>query len=67
MRNPGKTAVLVIVIILSLLPLSACSQESPDSQKSFIWEISSEVNSIYILGSIHIASPDIYPLDSSIE
>jgi uncharacterized protein YbaP (TraB family) len=67
MRNPGKMAVLVIVIILSLLPLSACSEENLDSQKSFIWEISSEVNSVYLLGSIHVASPDIYPLDSSIE
>jgi uncharacterized protein YbaP (TraB family) len=35
--------------------------------KSFIWQISSETNTIYLLGSIHVASFGIYPLDSSIE
>jgi uncharacterized protein YbaP (TraB family) len=69
MKNPVKMAVLVIVILsLSLLPLSACTDIDNDTQnKSFIWKISSEVNSIYLLGSIHMASPEIYPLDSSIE
>jgi uncharacterized protein YbaP (TraB family) len=68
-KNPAKIAVLVIVILsLSLLPLSACTDKDNDTQnKSFIWKISSEVNSIYLLGSIHMASPEIYPLDSSIE
>ena len=67
MKNPVKTAVLVTVILclLSLLPLSACIDSGP--KKSFIWKISSETNSIYLLGSIHAASPDIYPLDSAIE
>jgi uncharacterized protein YbaP (TraB family) len=70
MKNPAKMAVLVTVILcLLLLPLAACgAQDNPDTQnKSFIWKISSEVNSIYLLGSIHVASPDIYPLDSAIE
>jgi uncharacterized protein YbaP (TraB family) len=66
-KNPVKTAVLVTVILclLSLLPLSACTDSAP--KKSFIWKISSEVNSVYLLGSIHTASPDMYPLDSAIE
>jgi uncharacterized protein YbaP (TraB family) len=34
---------------------------------SFIWKISSATTSVYLLGSIHVASPDIYPLDSTIE
>jgi uncharacterized protein YbaP (TraB family) len=69
MRNPVKMAVLVIAILsLSLLPLSACNDIDNDTQnKSFIWKISSEVNSVYLLGSIHVANPEIYPLDSSIE
>ena len=69
MKNPVKIAVLVIAILsLSLLPLSACTDIDNDTQnKSFIWKISSEASSIYLLGSIHVASPEIYPLDSSIE
>jgi len=70
MRNLGKMAVLVIAILclLSLLPLSACNNDDLDSQgKSFIWKITSEANSIYLLGSVHVASPEIYPLDSAIE
>ncbi len=70
MKNPAKMAVLVTVILcLLLLPLAACgTQDTSDTQnKSFIWKISSEVSSIYLLGSIHVASQDIYPLDSAIE
>lgn len=67
MKNPAKMAVLVTVILclLSLLPLSACIDSAPN--KSFIWKISSEASSVYLLGSIHMASPELYPLDSSIE
>lgn len=71
MRNLGKMAVLVTVILclLSLLPSAACNdRDNLDTQnKSFIWKISSAVNSIYLLGSIHVADPEIYPLDSAIE
>ena len=69
MKNPLKMAVLVIVIVcLSLLPASACGDGDNDAQnKAFIWKISSETNSVHILGSIHMASSEIYPLDSSIE
>jgi uncharacterized protein YbaP (TraB family) len=35
--------------------------------KSFIWQISSENSTVYLLGSIHVASFGIYPLDSTIE
>ena len=67
MKKPVKLAVLVtaILCLLSLLPLSACTDSAPN--KSFTWKISSEVNSIYLLGSIHMASPELYPLDSAIE
>ena len=69
MKNPVKMAVVVIVIVcLSLLPASACGDGDNDAQnKAFIWKISSETNSVHILGSIHMASSEIYPLDSSIE
>jgi uncharacterized protein YbaP (TraB family) len=35
--------------------------------KSFIWKISSDESFVYLLGSVHVAAPDLYPLDSTIE
>lgn len=36
-------------------------------QKSFLWKIKSDKNSIYILGSIHFLKKENYPLDKAIE
>ena len=59
----------LILIITLLLPISGCA--SPETQeaggKSFAWKISSDVNHVYLLGSVHIADKDIYPLADSIE
>lgn len=35
--------------------------------KSFLWEISSNVTTVYVLGTVHVADPNTYPLDKSIE
>ena len=37
------------------------------SQKSFLWKIQSEVNTVYVLGSLHFAKREIYPLRQEIE
>ncbi len=56
---------------LAAIITTACSgseTEQPDSSdKSFLWEVTSESSTVYILGSIHMASPDLYPLEDSIE
>lgn len=77
MKLRYKVALSVLVILISvLMPLTAaCSSPavSPTPTltavkgKSFIWKISSATTSVYLLGSVHVASPDIYPLDSTIE
>ncbi|OGO20132.1 MAG: hypothetical protein A2Z15_03040 [Chloroflexi bacterium RBG_16_50_11] len=75
MKNIYRSIACSIVIILSLLMLlagvSCKSNESPtpikEKTKSFIWKISSETTSVYLLGSVHVASKDLYPLDSAIE
>jgi uncharacterized protein len=36
-------------------------------QKSFLWKVKSDKNSIYILGSIHFLKKENYPLDKAIE
>jgi hypothetical protein len=35
--------------------------------KSFFWQVKSPTATVYLLGSIHFAKPDIYPLDQKIE
>ena len=66
-----RIAVGVLVILVSsiLLITTACSsQDTTDtSGKLFIWKISSETTHVYLLGSVHIASQDLYPLDNTIE
>ncbi|MFH0911225.1 MAG: TraB/GumN family protein [Planctomycetota bacterium] len=36
-------------------------------EKCFLWEARSATNAVYLLGSIHLARPDLYPLDRRIE
>ena len=36
-------------------------------QKSFLWKIQSEGNTVYVLGSLHFAKREIYPLHQRIE
>lgn len=63
---------LITLILLFSLVFPCYSCAAPDTSdeengKSFIWKITSDNSHVYLLGSIHIASPDIYPLDSDIE
>ncbi|MFO8011647.1 MAG: TraB/GumN family protein [Dehalococcoidia bacterium] len=61
----------IVFAFLTVLFTAACSgsgTEQPDSpDRSFLWEVTSSSSTVYILGSIHMASPDLYPLDDSIE
>ena len=36
-----------------------------DASKGFLWEVKSGENTVYLLGSIHLASTDIYPFSSN--
>ncbi len=76
----GRISIVYIPIISGILYLlltagcaapqqTATPTEGPDlpGEKAFIWEIKSDVSTVYLLGSIHVASSDIYPLNSVIE
>jgi hypothetical protein len=70
-----RLAIGMLVVLLSFVLLAAgcnCgttpSSPSPTAAgKSFIWKITSDTTHIYLLGSVHVASPDLYPLDRVIE
>ena len=58
-----------ICLLLAVFPLTACSttSELPKRGNHFLWKIESDNSVVYLLGSIHLAKPELYPLDSVIE
>lgn len=38
-----------------------------ETSKAFLWQVQSSTSKVYLLGSIHLAKPDMYPLDEKIE
>ncbi|MDY6912485.1 MAG: TraB/GumN family protein [Chloroflexota bacterium] len=60
---------IVIALFLALALLTGCSDSdgNDNPQKSFLWEVPSDSGTVYILGSIHMASQDLYPLNNTIE
>ena len=51
-----KSILLFLLITVSLL-----------DAKSILYKVSSKSNTVYILGSIHLAKPELYPLDEAID
>jgi uncharacterized protein YbaP (TraB family) len=49
-------------LVLGILFLAA-----PATAGSLLWEVKSPTATVYLLGSIHFAKPDMYPLDPAIE
>jgi hypothetical protein len=53
------------VVLLVALGVPAGAQESHG--RVFLWKITSKKTTAWLLGSVHVASPDLYPLDPRIE
>ncbi len=74
---------LLLLLLVGLLTLGGCGErpapqtapqttaetEAPPKPQHpvFMWRTQSTVATAFVLGSIHLASPDIYPLDQRIE
>lgn len=63
---------VIITCLISIIffhSTKILSRESSEIQtpKSFIWEVKSDKTTVYILGSIHVAKPSLYPLSEPIE
>ncbi len=57
-----------IVLIFFIIMSTVRGQDSPTIEgKSCLWRISSEKNTVYLLGSVHILKKENYPLKQSIE
>lgn len=66
MKKTAKLLSMISIIVFtwSLLSLSDLFAQN---QKSFFWKVRSEANTVYVLGSIHFAKEEIYPLRQVIE
>ena len=59
---------LLLAILLSFIIVS-CNQQAIAKNlktKTFMWKVENGKSSMYLLGSIHVAKPSLYPLNSKI-
>ena len=65
LKKASELLLAVFLAIVAGAPLAA--QAPPDPGKLFLWEAVGEKGKAYLLGSIHLARDDLYPLDKTIE
>ncbi len=65
---------LLVVLLGLCIPLASAepivwqdSSITNSSDKNFFWQAKGSNNTVYILGSLHLAKPEFYPLDEEIE
>lgn len=65
-RIAQRTLLLLLLFILPSACASAPTQTASEP-KHFLWSVRSERATVYLLGSIHVAKPELYPLSEAIE
>ncbi len=65
--DPGAATALKVFLGLALLAASSLAEEAPAKEKCFLWTVKSGKATVHMLGSIHFARADFYPLDPAIE
>lgn len=66
---PRGVAVPLPSVTASAATASGAATPSPvqPEHRTFLWSVSSSSATVYLLGSVHVASPAVYPLDPRIE
>ena len=69
-------SILILIIIMSgnscarnkeVILTNSFDGSQPKLQKLFFWRVKSKVSTVYILGSIHVGTEDMFPLNEMIE
>jgi uncharacterized protein YbaP (TraB family) len=63
-------AAVFIILVFTLVFPAACQPNDSSTEttsKSFLWEVTSDSTTVYLLGSVHVAKADLYPLNRAIE
>lgn len=58
---------IIVSFFAVFILVCAASASSGDTPKSFLWKLVTPTNTVYLLGSIHVANPSLYPLSPVIE
>ncbi len=64
--SPLKQLKKILYLVILLLTISTTVQTA-EASKAFLWKVQSQTATVYILGSVHFADQNLYPLDPAIE
>jgi uncharacterized protein YbaP (TraB family) len=68
MRNAGVRARRLVGIVVCLAAASTLAAQTPSTPgKSFLWKVQSGTRLLYLAGSVHALSPDVYPLSPAFD
>ncbi|MBN1696863.1 MAG: TraB/GumN family protein [Spirochaetales bacterium] len=62
-----RTGVSLLLVFFLLNACGSTQEKGTGSTKIFLWEVESETTTCYLLGSIHLAPKEVYPLADIIE
>jgi len=62
----ARQLVLFFTLVLCAIGLQA-QESSVTENKGFLWKVSDNDSSVYLLGSVHFANADYYPMSRAIE
>ena len=58
----------IVLCVAAVAAASAAAAQTPaNSGKSFLWKVQSGTRLVYLAGSVHALSPDVYPLSPAFE
>jgi len=67
LKRGSSIAVAVALAVVSTVGLTAQAVQAPAATKSFLWKVQSGPRVLYLAGSVHALSADVYPLTPAFE
>ena len=70
MHNAGtrpRRLVGIVLCVAAVAAASATAAQTTTPGKSFLWKVQSGTKLVYLAGSVHALSPDVYPLSPAFE
>ncbi len=66
-RRAVLFSLLTLTLFVSLRARGDDAPKAPATSKCMMWKVSSDTATVYLVGSIHMATPDMYPLPKEME